>query len=257
MTDNELDEMLNQWSPPPVPPSLRAHVRAAFAPGPKRKISWTRSLVAAAILAGAAFFLIVTQASPQVPKAPVPWTVDSEFIRYSGDGSSSIQMFSTSYEFDSNEVLLSRSMPGNPLKTAIGQALDVTLPALNRFHMRLLSTVVPGMAERFEQAKRSRRRSVGFITGCDSQCLTLDHYFYLKAGVGTSCTDRPIMGHATILNHSTEAVRDRWTENGRMTLWMAPDLACFALKVTYEAQRPDGTFHLVSAKQALKVNVNP
>jgi hypothetical protein len=77
----------------------------------------------------------------------------------------------------------------------------------------------------------------------------------LKAAAG--CVDSPVVDRATILNHPTEAIRDRWTEHGRMTLWMAPDLACFALKVTYEAERPDGTFHLVAAKQALKVTVNP
>ena len=48
-----------------------------------------------------------------------------------------------------------------------------------------------------------------------------------------------------------------WAEHGRMTLWLAPDLGCFALKVTYEEQRPDGTFHLVNAKQGLKVTLNP
>ena len=42
-----------------------------------------------------------------------------------------------------------------------------------------------------------------------------------------------------------------------MTVWTAPALGCFALKITLEAERPDGTFHLAFAKQALKVNVNP
>jgi hypothetical protein len=60
-----------------------------------------------------------------------------------------------------------------------------------------------------------------------------------------------------ILNYPTEAVRERWTEHGRQTLWMAPELGCFALKITKEEERPDGTFHLAFAKQALKVNVNP
>jgi hypothetical protein len=42
-----------------------------------------------------------------------------------------------------------------------------------------------------------------------------------------------------------------------MTLWTAPDLGCFALRITIEERRPDGTFRLVSAKQALKVTLNP
>jgi hypothetical protein len=42
----------------------------------------------------------------------------------------------------------------------------------------------------------------------------------------------------------------------RLTLWMAPDLGCFALRITTEERRPD-TFRLVSRKQALKVTLNP
>ena len=42
-----------------------------------------------------------------------------------------------------------------------------------------------------------------------------------------------------------------------MTLWMAPDLGCFALRLTREERRPDGTFRLVLKKQATKVTLNP
>ena len=40
-------------------------------------------------------------------------------------------------------------------------------------------------------------------------------------------------------------------------MWMAPDLGCFALRITSEALRPDGTFRLVKTKQALRVTMNP
>ncbi len=40
-------------------------------------------------------------------------------------------------------------------------------------------------------------------------------------------------------------------------MWMAPDLGCFALRLSLEEQRPDGAFRLVSEKQALRVNVKP
>ena len=170
-------------------------------------------------------------------------------------------MYTTSYEStgsNANEILVSRSMPGNPFKTVLGQAMDVTLPALAVFHNHVLGFVAPGMLARMEQMKRSRPPGISFITGCepDSECLVLDHYGFTKAAAG-ACVDSPVVDRATILTHPTEAVRDRWTEHGRMTLWMAPDLACFALRVTYEAERPDGTFHLVAAKQAMKVTLNP
>jgi hypothetical protein len=42
-----------------------------------------------------------------------------------------------------------------------------------------------------------------------------------------------------------------------MTLWMSPNLGCFALRITLEARRPDGTFRLVSERRALRVKLNP
>jgi len=266
MNDTELDELLDTWSAPPVPPSLRDRVRAGFIARPQRRtfpslmLHRGKGLVAGAILAAAAVLLIVTQAFPQ-PTAPIPWSVESEFIRYADDGSSSIEMQSTSYESNGNEILLSRSMPGDPFKTAIGRTLDVTLPAVSRLHMRLLGAVNPEMVEMMERTRRSRPPGIGFISACDSYtgCLLLDHYGFTKApaGAGDGCVVGEIVDRATILNYPTAAVRQRWTEHGRMTVWMAPGLGCFALRVTYEEERPDGTFHLVAAKQALKVTINP
>jgi hypothetical protein len=251
MTDSELDEILNKWTAPSVPPSLRARVRAGFPAPPRRTFRWRGSFVAAAILAGAAFFLILSQAFPQ-STVPVPWTVDSEFLRYADDGSSSIGMYSTSYQSNGNEILLSRSMPGNPFKTAMAWAADVVMP----IHQRLGRLMVD--PKRLEAVQKASPHTIGFITGCDSDmCLLLDHFIYGKAPAGTGCIDGPIVDRATILNYPTEAVRERWTEHGRMTVWTAPALGCFALKITLEAERPDGTFHLAFAKQALKVNVNP
>jgi hypothetical protein len=253
MNDSELDEILNQWSAPSAPPSLRRRVQAGIPARPPRLLRWGKPVLAAAILGAAVFFLMVTQAFPQPPPR-IPWSVDSEFIRYADDGSSSIEMYATSWESNGSEILLSRSMPGNPFKTVLGQAMDSTLPALAKFHMHVLAFFAPGMVAKMDRTKRSRPPGISFITGCDpaGECLVLDHYGFTKAAA--SCVDSPVVDRATILNRPTEAVRDRWTEHGRMTLWMAPDLACFALKVTYEAERPDGTFHLVAAKQALKVN---
>jgi hypothetical protein len=253
MTDSELDEILNKWTAPPVPPSLRERVRAAFPVRPQRTFRWRKSLVAAAVLAAAVFFLIATQASPQ-PTAPIPWTVDSEFVRYADDGSSSIEMYSTSYESNSNEILLSRSMPGNIFKTALARAADAIIPIHNRIMRRFM--VDPKL---LEQVQRASAHSVGFITGCDSYtCLVLNHSGYARApaGAGNGCIEGEVVDRATILNYPTEAVRERWTEHGRMTIWTAPALGCFALKVTQEEERPDGTFHLVAAKHALKVTVN-
>jgi hypothetical protein len=253
MTDSELDEILDKWTAPPAPPSLRERVRAGFPARPQWTFRWRKSLVAAVALAAAAFFLIATQASPQ-PVAPIPWTVDSEFVRYADDGSSSIEMFSTSYESNSNEILLSRSMPGNIFKTALARAVDVVIPIHNRLGRLMVDPKL------LEQHDRAVSRGISFITGCDSYtCLALNHFGYARApaGAGNGCIAGEIVDRATILNYPTEAVRERWTEHGRMTIWTAPALGCFALKVTQEEERPDGTFHLVAAKHALKVTINP
>jgi len=254
MTDSELDEILNKWTAPPVPPLLRERVRAGFPVRPRWAFGWRKSFVAAAVLAAAALFLMATQASPQ-PTAPIPWTVDSEFLRYADDGSSSIEMYSTSYESNSNEILVSRSMPGNIFKTALASAADALIPIHNRLMRRFM--VDPKL---LEQVRRASAHSVGFISGCDPYtCLALDHFGYARApaGAANGCIEGEIVDRATILNYPTEAVRERWTEHGRMTIWTAPALGCFALKVTQEEELPDGTFHLVAAKHALKVTLNP
>jgi hypothetical protein len=251
MTDTELDEILDQWSAQPVPPSLRDRVRAGFPKPPRPAFGWRRGFTAAAIVAAAAILLIATQASPQ-PVVPIPWTVDSEFIRYADDASSSIEMNSTSYESNADEIVLSRSIPGNPLKTALAWTADVLIP----IHNRVIGRLVVGQ-ERLKQIQRANARNVGFISGCGLHpgCLMPEHYGYAKGASG--CIEGEIVDRATILNYPTEAVRERWTEHGRMTIWMAPALGCFALKVTQEEERLDGSFRLVAAKQALKVTVHP
>jgi hypothetical protein len=251
MTDTELDEILNQWSAPSAPPSLRGRVRAGFPAPPRHAFRWRKGFIAATVLAAAAILLIATQASPQ-PAAPIPWTVDSEFIRYADDGSSSIEMYSTSYQSNANEILLSRSIPGNQFKTALAWTADVLIP----IHNRVIGRLVVGR-QRLEEIQRANARKVEFISGCGPHpgCLVLEHYAYAKRAGG--CIEGEVVERATILNYPTEAIRERWTEHGRMTIWMAPALGCFALKVAQEEERPDGTFRPLTAKQALRVTVNP
>jgi len=272
MNDTELDEILNSWSVPPAPASLRERVRAGFAAGLERETSpgvrhWTaafvpsarKSLVAGAILAVGTLFLIVAQAFPQMfslgsPPVKIPYTVDSEFVRYAEDGSSSIEMYSTSYSLNGHEILLSRSLPGNLLGTAIGRTLDATLPYWSRIMSRLTVD-----AELLEKVRRAAAQAVTVTAGCGGKCLVLEHYGFARASVGTGCLAGAIVGRETILNYPTVAVRPvwGWGNHQRMTLWMAPDLGCFALRIMIEEQRPDGTFRLVSKKQALRVTLNP
>lgn len=273
MNDTELDELLDTWSAPPPPASLRENVRAGFALGVERKTppsmrhwiaaflpSARKRLVAAAILGVGAFLLVVTQAFPQMfrlgsPPVKPPYTVDSEFVRYADDGSYVVDMYSTSYSLNGREILLSRSFPGNPFGTAIGRTADATLPLLSQLISRF---TIP--AEELERVRRHAPHTIGAVTGCDDKtCLLLEHYFFQRAaaGLGTGCLDGAVVDRETILNYPTAAVQLPLGDQRRMMWWTAPDLGCFALRITTEERRPDGTFHLVSRKQAIKVTLNP
>ena len=262
MNDTELDEMLNGWAVPPVRAAWRERVRAGFwaVRRPQR-----RGLFAGALLAAAMSLLVITQAFPQrlglrALPAGVPWTVDSEFLRYAEDGSASIEMYGTSYQANGAEVVLSRSIPGNPFKTSLGQTLDVAIPAWSRFITPFVVDSV--QLEKREKMKWTRDSGVAFVSGCGAPaCLTMDYRGFRKtpaaATAGGSCLNGAIASGETILQHPTETFRHRWTDHGRITLWMAPDLACFVLKMTKEEQRPDGTFHVILARQAVRVRVRP
>ena len=129
-------------------------------------------------------------------------------------------MYLTSYIDNGNEVSLSSSLPGDPFGTAVRRILDVT---------GFVLYLVTG---------RSRESS-----GAPD---------FVRAG----CVNGPVVERETILGYSTTAVERRVGEHRRMTLWMAPDLGCFALRLRIEEQRPDGTYRVVSEKHSLKVTLS-
>jgi hypothetical protein len=103
-------------------------------------------------------------------------------------------------------------------------------------------------------------QQVVVIPGCvDWTCLLIQHFGFRKpvGGFGTTaCMEGTVVGSETILNHPTTAVQLPMRPN-RMTLWLAPDMGCFALRITSETMRPDGSFHVWQMKQAVKVTMNP
>ena len=126
MNDTELDEMLDKWQAPPVPASLRENVRAGVAANLQQKPlrdrrrtlghsvatgALARACLPAAGLGVGLLLLLVTQALPQTPPpVNIPYTVDSEFVRYEDDGSPSVEMYLTSYTNQNGaEALVSRS----------------------------------------------------------------------------------------------------------------------------------------------------
>ena len=247
MNDTELDRVLNLWSVPPVPASLRGSVRAGFYARPDRKrLRWSRRfLFAAVVLSVVTFLLAVTLALPQTPSLVSPpvrasYIVDSDVARYAADGSSSVELSLRSYNNDGSEVVLYEA--AHSLLPSIKLGLQTIGPIVGR--LTLLFVV---SREQAEKAKLIARVSAGF-----------EGYWLGSAAalIDSGCVNGPVVGHETILNHRTVAVR-QFNDSQRMTLWMAPDLGCFALRLTREERRPDGTFRLVLKKQAVKVTLNP
>jgi hypothetical protein len=77
----------------------------------------------------------------------------------------------------------------------------------------------------------------------------------LTSGCRPSFRGWEVIGQDRILDYPTTVVREEFRD-GRTTLWMAPELSCFALRATTEHQQADGTWMLMSEKNALKVTVN-
>lgn len=260
MNDTELDELLNTWSAPPAPASLRQSVQAGFAANLERKTSpgvlhWIaafapsprKRLVAGAVLAMVTLLLVVTLALPQThrlvsPPVRIPYIVDSDVVQYADDGTSVVEEHRGSYNDNGREVGLYAVYPSflNAIRHALMTAGSVVGRPLLPF------IVSPELLKKFESAARvSAGSEHGYALGSADALI--------KAG----CICGPVVGHETILGHPTVAVQPNLGSHQRVTFWMAPDLGCFALRITIEEQRPDGTFRLVTRKQALKVTLNP
>ena len=260
MNDTELDELLHTWASPPAPASLRESVRTEFAANLERKTSpgmlrWIaafvpsarRSLIAGAILAVGAFLLVVTLALPQThrlvsPPVRIPYIVDSDVVQYADDGTSAVEEHRGSYNDNGREVGVYAVYPS--FLNAIWHALGTAGSVVGRLTLPFI--VSPELLKKFESAARvSAGSEHGYALGSAAALI--------KAG----CVCGPVVGRETILGHPTVAVQPSLGSHQRVTFWMAPDLGCFALRITVEEQRPDGTFRLVIRKQALKVTLNP
>lgn len=270
MTDSELDDMLDQWNVAAPSPNLRENVRAGFlatqpvTPPARKRLSFAlgarRALLAAAVLVVGIFLFTAVQALSQTtPPGRIPYLVDSEYLRYSDDGSPAVEMMSTSYTGPyGGEVVVSRSIPGYPLATAAAKTLDAVLPAWQR--LILPFAVDPKDLEKFRKMRQYGIQTVGVISGCaEWNCLMIQHWGFRKPDAGTSgaCVEGKVVGSETILGHSTTGVERSLGPQRRMTIWAAPDLGCFPLRVATERLGSDGRFHLLQTKQALKVTMNP
>jgi hypothetical protein len=257
MNDIELDEMLNLWAAPEVPSSLRTRVRAGF--GGQKKVhdrvaGWfsRRSLAGAVAVGMAILLVVVTRAQPQTAtQAPPPYTVISEFVQYGVDGAAMVGIRITSYnDKDGREVILSSSLPGNPLGTEILHGLEAARRFANPLLLRLAGVSAAQLA--------AHRSIPGVTTGCaNGNCMLGFGSISLSkaaANPAIGCVDELKADREVILGYSTSVV-ERPMGNLRIRVSMAPALGCFALKITTEERQADGTFRLVSGKRAVQVNL--
>jgi hypothetical protein len=169
-------------------------------------------------------FLLITQAFPQTlrlasPLFQIPFTVDFEFINYQADGSSEVDVAYTSYPDNGNEVIISSSIPGHPLITAVRHVLEST----NIIWHRIVG----------------RYHWAGHADFVRSGCLS---------------GGKPVVERTSILGYQTLGVEvSRPHDKERMTWWYAPDLDCFVLGMRIEERQSDGSYRLVSEKRALRV----
>jgi hypothetical protein len=240
MNDIELDQLLNTWGTPSVPASMRASVRACFHARPERKkLRWPRRFLFAAVVLG---LVAVTLALPQTlslisPRAKPPYVVDSEVVRYAKDGTPSLEVSIGSYNNNGSEIVLYNNSPS--LLTTMWLDVEAAGSIVSRLTLPFV----------FRPDQLEKLRATAFVrTGLENYAL----------GSADALLSTCVGGRAneTIRDHPTVAVHSKLDERRRMTLWMAPDLGCFALRITIVERQPDGTLRLILRKQATKVTLN-
>jgi hypothetical protein len=259
MNDSELNELLDKWKTPAVPASMREKVGARIAVN-QRKPLWARlfgwrPLAAATAVVAIAVVLADTYAF-STKATPPPFTVESEIIRHDDlpdcltcwispvyPGPKRALM--TSYSQAGSEMVLSWSAVGKlHLPAALWSAKLAVSGAFNK-----LRRIVPLMPE----LEPTDYYAVIYTAVNESRSLggRDDLLRYSCRPTGRSAE---VIGEEVVLDYPTVVVRDN-SYKSRMTLWMSPELSCFALRAIVEAEQPDGTWTLLTEKKALKVTM--
>jgi hypothetical protein len=251
MSETELDNLLNTWTTPDPPPSLRGRARAGYAtlthkPRRRFRLSFWMTLGFAALL------LILTAALPKtvelvVPAQKIPYTVDTDYTTFMRDGTVH-ELRMTTYMRNGVEIFLARTPVQN--YPAAGNRLWPSV--LNAFSL-VFSSVDPRQWAEFVASGCISDHGIGLTEPW------VRHGDAARA-VGT------VVGHETILGYRTTVTEHvmpsgdvgHALKDGRIiTLWQAPDLGCFDLKMVHEEKNSDGTHRLVEERHAIRVTVNP
>jgi hypothetical protein len=259
MNDTELDNLLNTWTTPDPPPSLRRRARAGYATlKPELNRGFRLSFWTIAF-GFAAFLLVLTAALPKTvelvePTQKIPYIVETDTTSFMRDGTAH-EVRMTTYLRDGVEIILART-PGNPLTTpGIRWAMQTfAIKTLNSYS-HVFFSVDPHRLEEFVTSGCSKVP----IDGIRRAEPLVPHDDAARDDVGT------VVGHETILGYQTTVTEhllpshdegDALQDGRIITLWQAPDLGCFDLKMVHEQKNSEGTRRLVEERHALRVTVN-
>jgi hypothetical protein len=266
MNDTELDELLDVWKAPSASESLRANLQAEISAQqrrPPRKLFTRRRVWATAAVL---IFAILIVNPDAFSEKVITYTVDSEIVLTRGPEMEGLpdRVLMTSYNYAGAEVLQSWSYPGYPLETARLKARMVAGRAVKRLAWPFEKVAKYYYIFKYDLAtpdwKPDRVPDDAYAgvypDGPDTPLLVGRRADLTSSGCGTHHGGATVMGKDVVLNYST-TVLQQWHRGGvrKLTLWMAPELSCFALRATIHEQQTDGSWKLISEKKALKVTL--
>jgi hypothetical protein len=239
MNDTELDELLDGWEAPPMRESVREELRAGFArsAGRPERFALGRTIfgrMAVATACAAVLLFAIVQVAPRTIRLAssgyhIPFYVESVFERFARDGSVEYRSLRTSFPY-----------AGIPYNMSVIEAHKSWLDPLRRIGFSIRTQIVLAMPS-LVIPKQPPMQEPAWFAG------------YVRSG----CSERAtVIGHETIAGHETTVIQTGAPGN-RVKAWLAPDLECFALKMTFEVLAPDGTYQLQTRSEALEVVMNP
>lgn len=216
MNDTELNEILDQWNPPEPPESLRRKTLAAYTATVPHAAPRRRVMLWAFGLAS--FLVVLTVAFPQTVKLVAP----GEKPPYTVE--SGINYFAPDGTVEREENITSfNDSRGEAVlsRTIVGSVWGSLLMQMHHFLFGPVRGVYADTAD----------------------------------AVAKGCVTGPLVGRETILHYDTVAIR-REGSGLRYTVWRAPALACFAMRLVTETQQPDGSWRRAMERHALRVTIN-
>lgn len=239
MNDTELDEILDRWEAPPMRESLRDDVRREFVRTSRHpeRFALTRTIakrIAIVTTCAAGLLFAIVQVAPRTIRGAsaeyhIPFYVQYVFERYARDGSREYQSVRTAFPYAGTEINMS-----------VVDSHSALLDPFRRIGASVRTQIILAMPSLI-LPKQPPMQEPEWFAG------------YVRSG----CSERrTVIGHETIAGHETTLVEST-TPGGRMRFWLAPDLACFALKMTTESKEQDGTYRLESLKKTVRVTMTP